>query len=170
MLDRHNRVYLEVNFGTGRGRLFYNYSCEADGVKCYDALSLQATSSVKNYQSGVAVGYAIGNSVVEAQFDECTANGLNCTIYEVARKFKISGGFTILSNGWGVCVMGHHSRYPSTEIYFDDENGKTSTIRKYTQLPGAVLALGVPDSHFGCETADVPSPGPPPVGGPGGLA
>lgn len=83
---------------------------------------------------------------------------------EIVNQFKISASLTILSNGWGVCVSGHHSRFPSTEIYFDDDMG-THMVRQYEQVPGAVLALGLPDSHFGCEIADLPGQVPLPGGG-----
>ncbi|MEY2423041.1 MAG: hypothetical protein QOI95_3108 [Acidimicrobiaceae bacterium] len=159
MVDRNNRVYVEADFETGRGRLFYNYSCEADGVTCYSALSPEKTSSITERPNGVSVEYTIGNSVAQAQLDRCNENGLNCLALELATKFKISAHFDILTNGWGVCVAGSHSRFPSTEIYLDNSNGSIETIRQYDQVSGAVLGLAVPDVDFGCQIADLPGLG-----------
>jgi hypothetical protein len=103
--------------------------------------------------------------VKSVAYDRCNAAGLNCLALEAANSLKISASFSIIANGWGVCVSGRHSKYPSTEINFDS-GSSTHTIRRYDQIPGAVLALGAPDSRFGCEIADLPGLSPPPSSGP----
>ena len=113
MVDRDNRVYLEVDFESGHGRLFYNYSCDPTGHPCYDAISPDGTSSIQSFRRGVSVKYTIGNSVAQTRDDRCNAEGLNCTALELGTVFKISAQFSIVSNGWAVCVSGHHSRFPS---------------------------------------------------------
>lgn len=131
-----NRIYLELDYGTGTGFIFSNRSCpNRTETNCKDANSLKdAFRSYARADGSIYINFTIGNSL---QVDTPLLNRL-----------KISADLDVLPIPGGlVCVTGAVSEFPAVEAYYD-KNGRTTTEFQLPQNDASTVALAFPDRIF----------------------
>ena len=128
-----NRIYLELDYGTGTGFIFSNRSCpNRTETNCKDANSLKdAFRSYVRADGSIYINFTIGNSLAEDT--------------PVLGRLKISADLDVLPiPGGQVCVTGAVSQFPAVEAYYD-RNGGTSTKFQLPQSDYATVGLVFPD-------------------------
>lgn len=146
-----NRVYFELDFGTGRGFIQSNSSCtDRTERRCTPANEIagkyKATTTATQQ---MRVKFVIGNS----RADNVPLLG----------RLKISADLKITPiRGGGMCIFGVVSPYPSSEAYYDLNR---RTYRLFTHRQSRTpFGLARPDVGVGpCETSEAPPFGDPTV-------
>lgn len=144
MGPKDNRIYIEIDFGNGRGFVQSNESCrDRAETNCTPALPIEGRfKSRVSSNSAVSIKFAIGNSRADAP---------------VVGRLKISADLDVVPiRGGRGCVFGVVSRFPSSEAYYDLKT-RTTTLFRNPQTKAGLFGLSFPDKGLPpCETTEVP--------------
>jgi len=152
MTAAQNRVYLEVDFTTGKAYLVVNPSCNSTRTSCTDPVQLTASRVSISFSRSQVASSNPANPMTYTTFHVNIENSRE-TVHGFPR---IRAEITFSTNPQGgLSLIGHISKFPSVEIYHE-LGGATTTVYRHEQarIVGAA-ALGIPalDQSFGINVS-----------------
>ncbi|MCL9760363.1 hypothetical protein [Frankia sp. AiPa1] len=148
MSAAQNRVYLEVDFTTGKAYIIVNPSCNSGWTACTNPVPLTADRVSISFSRSQVASSNPANPMTSTTFHVNIENSRE-TVHGFPR---IRAEITFSTNPQGgLSVIGHTSSFPSVEVYHE-LGGATTTVYRHEQakITGAA-ALGIPalDQSFG---------------------